>query len=571
MDPESTLDVPAPPLHPADSFVPSGDPPPPRPWCPDGPQAEVVALGDRIAELSARIHAATWELLELIRRFDERNGWAGCVSCAEWLGWRTGLAPGAAREHVRVARALAELPRLSDAMRRGKVSYSKVRAITRVATPETEDDLLNVALSGTAAHVEKIVRAWRRVDRLAEQAEDRRRHETRSLRTWVDEDGMVVVRGRLSPEVGAVVRRALEAACDQARGEDARGAERHAHADGAAGVDAAPREPVETSEPSLAQRQADALGVIAECALAGGLDRGTAGDRYQVVVHVDADALSEAPDVPAGTPVVVRPGIDLPDAGSETREGATRHAAAGGTRRSPHPGPRAGYAASAPAARRQTVLDEAGGIHVSAETARRLACDAATVSMRHGPAGEILDVGRRTRTISPALRRALQARDRRCRFPGCRHCRVDAHHIEHWANGGRTSLDNLVLLCRRHHRAVHEEGFRVTLDAAGGVEFLRPDGRPLPEAPAAPEWTGPPLAPVTARLQHEGVAIDADTATPDWRGERLDLDWAIHVLWRPRQQADATCEDMGQGRSGAAAQGRGGDSAESSPWQERAR
>ncbi len=489
MNPETRV-VPLAPAHPADSFVPSGDPPPPRPWCPDGPQAEVVALGDRIAELSARIHAATWELLELIRRFDERNGWAGCVSCAEWLGWRTGLAPGAAREHVRVARALAELPRLSDAMRRGKVSYSKVRAITRVATPETEDDLLNVALSGTAAHVEKIVRAWRRVDRLAEQAEDRRRHETRSLRTWVDESGMVVVRGRLSPEVGAVVRRALEAACDQARGEDAPGAERHAHADGAAGGDAAPREPVETSEPSLAQRQADALGVIAECALAGGLDRGTAGDRYQVVVHVDADALSEAPDVPAGTSAasasgsrrhggrpdvstgtpttvareteplgsgphvpagtpVVRPGIDPPDAGPETRAGVTRHAAgAGRTRRSAHPCPRAGSAATAPAVRRQTVLDEAGGIHVSAETARRLACDAATVSMRHGPAGEILDVGRRTRTISPALRRALQARDRRCRFPGCRHRRVDAHHIEHWADGGRTALGNLVLLCR---------------------------------------------------------------------------------------------------------------------------
>ena len=135
---ETIPPVPLPPPHPADSFVPSGDAPPSRPWCPDGPQAEVVALGDRIAELSARIQAATWELLALIRRFDERNGWAGCVSCAEWLGWRTGLAPGAAREHVRVARALADLPRLSDAMRRGKVSYSKMRAITRVATAETE-------------------------------------------------------------------------------------------------------------------------------------------------------------------------------------------------------------------------------------------------------------------------------------------------------------------------------------------------------------------------------------------------------------------------------------------------
>ncbi len=206
----------------------------------------------------------------------------------------------------------------------------------------------------------------------------------------------------------------------------------------------------------------------------------------------------------------------------------------------PCPGPRP--ATSSPAGRRQTVLDEAGGIHISAETARRLACDAATVGTRHGPDGEILAVSRRTRTISPALRRALHARDRQCRFPGCRNVRVDAHHIRHWAHGGATALDNLVLLCRRHHRAVHEEGFRVTLDAAGDVEFVRPDGRPLPEAPAPPDWTGRSLAPVRARLEREGIEIDPDTLTPDWRGERLDLDWVIHQLWRPRPPAEATCK-----------------------------
>ena len=572
---ETTYGDPVPPLHPADSIVTSGDAPEPRPWCPDGPQAEVVALGDRIAELSARIQAATWELLELIRQFDKRDGWAGCTSCAEWLGWRAGLAPGAAREHVRVARALADLPKLSDAMRSGRVSYSKVRAITRVATPESEDDLLNVALSGTASHVEKIVRGWRRVDRATEQADDRRRHETRSLRTWVDEDGMVVVRGRLAPEVGAVVRRALEAACDQARGADVQPADE----------DAASEEAVDSSAPSLAQRQADALGVIAECALAGGLDRGTAGDRYQVVVHVDADALAEtpdvpartstaatsaeqrcgSPDVPAGTPTTAaaeterrdgglhvpagtRAATDSvsrpPDVGPETRVGATRRSGGREARRSPDPCPRPRPAALDSTVRGQTVLDEAGGIHVSAETARRLACDAGTVRMQHGPGGEILDVGRRTRTISPALRRALRARDRQCRFPGCRNLRCDSHHVEHWADGGRTALDNLVLLCRRHHRAVHEEGFRIALDAAGDMEFVRPDGRPLPEAPAAPAWTGEPLAPVTTRLERDGVTIGPDTATPDWRGEKLDLDWVIHVLWRPRPQ-EATPEEAG--------------------------
>ena len=121
--------------------------------------ADAEHLGNRIAALASRIHAATYELLALIRDFDAAGAWSGFASCAVWLSWRTGLAPVAAREHVRVAHALAQLPKVSDAMRRGRVSYSKVRAITRVATPETEQSLLDVALAGTAAHVERVVRA----------------------------------------------------------------------------------------------------------------------------------------------------------------------------------------------------------------------------------------------------------------------------------------------------------------------------------------------------------------------------------------------------------------------------
>ena len=114
---------------------------------PDPRRAALEDLGDQIAELSSRIQAATYELLVLVREFDARSGWSGCTSCAHWLSWRTGLAPGAAREHVRVARALANLPKLSGAMRRGCVSYSKVRAVTRVATPDNEQTLLDVALA----------------------------------------------------------------------------------------------------------------------------------------------------------------------------------------------------------------------------------------------------------------------------------------------------------------------------------------------------------------------------------------------------------------------------------------
>ena len=368
----------------------------------EGPRVELERLGDRIAELSARIQAATYELLVLIRQFDERNGWASCTSCAHWLSWRTGLAPGAAREHVRVARGLGSLPKLSDAMRRGVVSYSKVRAVTRVATPATEQALLDVALCGTAAHVEQIVRGWRRVDRTAEAAEDRRRHEARSLRTWVDDDGMVVVRGRLTPEVGAALRRALEAACDQARGKAGSGSDSGAEAAAVvsdASVDAATIAAAGELAPTFAQRQADAMGVIAESALAGGLDRGTAGDRYQVVVHVDADALvansgeprrsemvrrpnertagaaarggrgAAQEDVPAGTSAASyapgRPGgVTQMSAGSALGEGNVRRAQLRTSARCSEKAP-ATSAARALSAPSQTVLDEAGGIHVA--------------------------------------------------------------------------------------------------------------------------------------------------------------------------------------------------------------
>ena len=407
----------------------------------------------------------------LIREFDASAGWnTGFRSCAHWLNWRTGLELGAAREKVRVARALAELPLLSAAMQRGQLSYSKVRALTRVATPANERSLLDFARCGTAAHVERLVRAWRRVDRAAEAKDAQRRHETRELRTWIDDDGMMIIRGRLSPEVGAVVMRALEAGNERLRQEAAN-----------VGPDA--------GEVTTGQRRADALGLLAETALAADLDRGTAGDRYQVVVHVDDGVLE-----------------------SDEATG-------------------------------QSALED--GPYVSAETSRRIACDAARVVMRHGRDGQTLDVGRKTRTVPSALRRALTARDRRCRFPGCSARQCDAHHVRHWAEGGATRLDNLLLLCRRHHRSVHEEGFAVRLGADGEAHFAWPDGRPLLPAPPAPRWTGSALGPTNARLDAAQVVIDAHTATPHWYGERLDLAWAIDVMWRP---PGATAIAPGRGR-----------------------
>src|SRR5437016_779705 len=180
---------------------------------PREPVGELDRLGDEIAELSAHLDAATARLLDLIREYDARGGWNnGFRSCAAWLSWRVGFAPGAAREHVRVARALGTLPRLSHALARGELSYAKVRELTRVATPETEERLLAVGRAGTAEHVERIVRGWRRVDRKAEAREADRQHAGRALHVYPNEDGTVRIRGRLAPEVGALLMQALAAA-----------------------------------------------------------------------------------------------------------------------------------------------------------------------------------------------------------------------------------------------------------------------------------------------------------------------------------------------------------------------
>src|SRR5207302_7985090 len=192
----------------------------------DGCTAELERLGDEIAELSAHLDAATARLLELIREFDARAGWnTGFRSCAEWLTWRVGLEMGAARERVRVARALGTLPRLAQALARGELSYSKVRALTRIATPEIEERLLKVGLAGTADHVERIVRGWRRVDRKVEVEDTARRHKHRAFQAYHDEDGMVVIRARLEPQAGAVAIQAIAAAQEalwqRARANDA--------------------------------------------------------------------------------------------------------------------------------------------------------------------------------------------------------------------------------------------------------------------------------------------------------------------------------------------------------------
>jgi hypothetical protein len=269
------------------------------------------------------------------------------------------------------------------------------------------------------------------------------RHQLRSFSVYPDGDGMYAVRGRLEPEVAAVLMRAIEAANDALYREHS-----------------GPEE----SRPEPEQLRADALGLLAERALAAGLAgddapvSGSRAERYQVVLHVEAETLDKEAE----------PGM------SELEDGT----------------------------------------RVSAETSRRLACDASRVVVKQRKDGTILDVGRRTRTIPPALRRALEIRDRGCRFPGCG-CRfTDGHHIEHWADGGRTDLTNTVLLCRRHHRLVHEEGCRVAMDEQGRVVFFNPQGRPIAAAPPPTGLGEAPLEDLIAGNRRRGIEPEWDTIMP---------------------------------------------------------
>ena len=176
----------------------------------------------------------------------------------------------------------------------------------------------------------------------------------------------------------------------------------------------------------------------------------------------------------------------------------------------------------------QSVLE--GGTHVSSETSQRLACDATRVVMRHDGEGRLLEIGARTRTIPPALRRALHHRDQGCRFPGCGLPFTQGHHLRHWAHGGPTTLSNLALLCRRHHRAVHEEGYQVARLPDGAFQFRRPDGRPLPEVPPPAMVPADPVKALRACHDSQGLRVTARTGCPGWLGEPLNVGWAIDVL-----------------------------------------
>jgi hypothetical protein len=404
-------------------------------------------LERRIAEMAGEIAALTCRWLLHVAEFDRRRGYEqwGHWSCSRWLSWRCSVSPRAAREHVRVARRLTELPLVRKAFAAGELSYSKVRAVTRVEDPELEQHLFYLARHATAAQLERLVRAYRGVMSV-EDARDA--HARRYFDHVWEDDGTLSFRGRLAAEEGALLLRSIAA------GRDALNESAFRAAQGGS---------AEPPRPAARPRNVDAHVAVAESMLANGAAPSPGAERHQVVVHVDADVLAA-------------------DAGGAGKR-----------------------------------CETADGAALSAETARRLSCDASIVAMLDGADGAV-NVGRKTRAIPPATRRALADRDRGCRFPGCTNHRfVDGHHIRHWSAGGRTDLDNLVQLCRRHHRLVHEGGVIIERDGSGGLLFRRRDGTAMPAAPVSPR----PLRrlPLPPHRKEMPLPLSA--------GEPMDLDLTV--------------------------------------------
>ena len=359
-----------------------------------------------------------------------------------------------------------------------------MRALTRIAAPGTEADLAEIAGPMTGNQLERFARAHRQVS----SADDGAGRVRRRLAWRFEDDGSLAGTFRLPPLAGAVLLKALRAAaCDL----------EHPH-DGQEACVSAETPAVRQPEPPTSSSLADALVVVAEAFLAGKVAAADDPEVYQVIVHVGTGALT-----PAGT---AQPAGPAGPAGVSAETPATAPAVPGD-----------------PADPARCHVEDGPAISVS--TAQMIGCSAAWSWMLHDSAGKVLDLGRRRRRPNAALRRAARERDKcRCRFPGCESRRVDLHHIQYWSNGGRTQLDNLLSLCKYHHLLVHDRGYLIAAARDGTITFYRPDGTMIPASPPLPVPDG------TIEDFHD-TDITAETIIPPWYGERLDLDYAIHVCF----------------------------------------
>ena len=453
-----------------------------------GPDPQFAGVADaelehRMKVQAAQITALTCRWIQLLGELVVRGVWAdqGARSPAQWLSYMVGMAASTARDHVRVALRLRELPAIRAEFAAGRLSYSKVRALTRIARPELQDLLLRWSRHATAADVERIVRGTARCERLAA-ADPAERTSQHGLRlSYLDEHTAVVtlhlpVDEALELVEGAARIIELENGDVDADPDDERETEAHRHqpSDDATAVEGSPL-PTAPRRPT-GQALVDAVVASVRTAVANGPADTTGADRTTLVLHVDADSLAaQAPD--RATPV--------------------------------HSG-RGELAAMSPAA------------------LRRLACDAGLVPVVIDGDGTPVDVGRRQRTLTTALRRALLARDRSCRFPGCGATRhLHAHHIIHWADDGPTDLPNLVLLCGFHHRFVHEHGWTL-VDDGDKTGFAPPGGAARPPAEPVPQSWPPQLR--LAPPPDSTADPDALRTGPGWAPGEADHDLAVSIL-----------------------------------------
>lgn len=423
-----------------------------------------------IGQLAAHIAAASCRWLLLVAEFDRREAYLerGFPCCARWLAWRCSLSVRTAFENVRVARALAGLPGITAAFLEGRLSYSKVRALTRIADPANEADLLTIAEDATAAQLDRILVGYRSAisPDEAEQATARRHFRT----SW-EPDGTLRFSGNLPAEQGELLLKAIADARESLRRENV--------ADALADVTPGGEE----GERAVARRcpmpsKADAVVALAETSLAMETQRErSGGDRNQVVIHVDLD--------------------DLRDPATARANGIVGNHAP-----------------------------------IALETVRRLACDASIVAIVEA-GGEPVSVGRKTRAIPPSIARALRSRDQGCVFPGCGSTWfVDAHHVQHWAAGGETSLGNLIQLCRHHHRLVHEGGFEVEMVGVEPV-FTNSAGVVIPKTPPPGRGSWRSVGVCTGGKRS---AAGPWTIAPSRRGAPFDRDLTVFALAARRRE-----------------------------------
>ncbi len=476
-------------------------------WCESG--LDLDDLSERVAGLAGRINAATCEWLGLVAEADDRGAWQGFPTCAGWLSWLCGIGPGAASDHLRVARALRDLPLVRERFAAGGLSFSQVRALTRGAGVVDEVTLVGLAEGATGAQLERLIRALRRQASVHEE-NDAAAHQDA---TWfIDHDGSLVIKARLAGEAAATVMAALEAA--------------------------GPAPYVER------------LVTVAERALRQPPDAAedAAGRAMPATVTLVADlpALEEAWVIASGRGVESS-AEDQTRTESSAEDRARSESSAEDSVSLPSPA--TSPAAGDPDAQdgefsEPTVRWEPTGSAASTLTLATLLCDRQVQLVARLADGSLVDLGRSRRRPSPTIARAvLRRHDHRCAVPRCgarRHLHL--HHVRHWAHGGPTSTANLVPLCGRHHRELHAE--HLTIHAApppsaacGGKGPSQRTGRWTfrdrwggilqPLAPAQ-NADGPPLSedPRAEAAERSGVAM---SRTPG-RAERLDHEYALSVL-----------------------------------------